>query len=380
MKISEFDYNLPAELIATHPVEPRDAARMLLMDRVSGKLADKHFYDLADVLKAGDVLVFNDSKVIPARLSATINQQSAIKSRKFEVLLVKNIDGATWECWLKPGKKAKIGDKLTFSDKLTASLVRREDDIFILEFNLAGSEFFAEIAKIGEMPVPPYIVKARENSSSALSSSSVAKDPEILYSIQNDDRDDYQTVYAKREGSAAAPTAGLHFTEELLFKLREKGVQLEYVTLHVGLGTFQPVTTETVEDFQIHSEYYEISPETAKRLNAAKDGGRRVIAVGTTTIRVLESAAAQNEACGMQNPCQVDYKLLPKSGETSIYIYPGYTFRFVDGIITNFHTPKSSLLLLVSAFATTESIRAAYDYAVESKYRFYSYGDGMVVI
>jgi len=350
MKISEFNYNLPNELIATHPVESRDSARMLVMDCASGALTDKHFTDLPEILRPGDVLVFNDSKVIPARLFGRIGE------REFEILLVKNLEDSTWECWVKPGKKAKAGDIFQFSDKLSAEFIRRDDDIFILKFNLAGSAFFSELGKIGEMPVPPYILKARHE-----------KHDEVV------DKDDYQTVYARAEGSVAAPTAGLHFTDELLERLRERGVHLEYVTLHVGLGTFQPVTAENIEDFQIHSEYYEISPETALRLNDAKREGRRVIAVGTTTVRVLESVSRHCEE-------QSDAAISATAGDTNIFIYPGYTWRFVDGMITNFHMPQSSLLLLVSAFAGTNNIRNAYDYAVENKYRFYSYGDGMVII
>jgi len=295
--------------------------------------------------------------VIPARL------QAISAGRKYEVLLIKHSDGATWECWLKPGKKARPGDSFVFSDNLSATYLRREEDIFYLEFNLTGAAFYSELAKIGEMPVPPYILKARHE-----------KHDETV------DQDDYQTVYAKTEGSVAAPTAGLHFTDELMFRLRERGVQLEYVTLHVGLGTFQPVTTEVVEEFQIHSETFEIGVETANRLNAAKNEGRRIFAVGTTTVRVLESAAAKNEACGLQNPCNVGYTLLPKSGDTAIYIYPGYQYRFVDGMITNFHLPQSSLMLLVAAFAGKDAILAAYKHSVENGYRFYSYGDGMVII
>lgn len=351
MKISEFNYNLPEQLIATHPLEPRDGAKMLVMDRLTGELTDKHFYDLPDVLKAGDVLVFNDSKVIPARLHATVTRLDLVTH--FEVLLIKNVNGSTWECWLKPGKKAKIGDILTFSGYLTAKYLRRQDDIFILEFSLDGAAFFSEIAKIGEMPVPPYIIKARDLDEQKTNNKK---------QITTDERD-YQTVYAKTEGSVAAPTAGLHFTKDLLAKLSKKGIQLEYVTLHVGLGTFHPVTTEVIEDFVIHSEYYEINEGTASRLRLAKKEGRRIIAVGTTTVRVLESSGGQ-----------------AGHGDTSIYIYPSYKYRFVDGMITNFHLPKSSLMLLVSAFSTKEHILTAYAHAIENKYRFYSYGDGMVII
>lgn len=350
MKTSEFIYSLPPELIATHPLEPRDMARMLVMNRGNDKLLDKHFRDLPDILQAGDVLVFNDSRVIPARLTALVGD------RKYEVLLVKNLKASTWECWIKPGKKARIGDIFKFSDKLFAEMLRREDDIFILKFNLSGTEFFAELTEIGEVPIPPYIVKAR-----------AFDEQEIM------DKEDYQTVYAKTEGSVAAPTAGLHFTDELLQKLRDKGIQLEYVTLHVGLGTFQPVTAENVEDFQIHSEYYEINSGTAERLRKAKDEGRRIVAVGTTSVRVLESVSRHCEEQG-------DVAISSHSGDTKIYIFPGYKFRFVDGIITNFHLPKSSLLLLVSAFAGKEEILSAYQHAIDNKYRFYSYGDGMVIL
>jgi len=376
MKISEFNYILPSELVATHPVEPRDSAKLLVMNRASGELMDKRFTDLPDLLRSGDVLVFNDSKVIPARLMATINlpvipAKAGIQSpRSFEVLLIKKSEGSTWECWVKPGRKAKVGDVFTFSAKLSATMLRREDDLFFLEFNLTGSEFYAELAKIGEMPVPPYILKARE----------LETRNSKLKTSPPEDADDYQTIYAKAEGSVAAPTAGLHFTGDLMMRLRERGVQLEYVTLHVGLGTFQPVTTEVVEEFDIHSEIYEINLETATRLNLAKAEGRRIIAVGTTTVRVLESAAAEIQACGLTNPGNMKHALLPQSGDTSIYIYPGYTYKFVDGMITNFHLPKSSLLLLVAAFAGRDEIMNAYSHAVENKYRFYSYGDGMVII
>ena len=346
------------------------------MNRASGELMDKRFTDLPDLLRSGDVLVFNDSKVIPARLMATINlpvipAKAGIQSpRSFEVLLIKKSEGSTWECWVKPGRKAKVGDVFTFSAKLSATMLRREDDLFFLEFNLTGSEFYAELAKIGEMPVPPYILKARE----------LETRNSKLKTSPPEDADDYQTIYAKAEGSVAAPTAGLHFTGDLMMRLRERGVQLEYVTLHVGLGTFQPVTTEVVEEFDIHSEIYEINLETATRLNLAKAEGRRIIAVGTTTVRVLESAAAEIQACGLTNPGNMKHALLPQSGDTSIYIYPGYTYKFVDGMITNFHLPKSSLLLLVAAFAGRDEIMNAYSHAVENKYRFYSYGDGMVII
>ncbi len=356
MLTSEFDYNLIAELIATHPAEPRDAARMLVLNRASGSFQDSFFYNLDDYLVAGDVLVLNDSKVIPARLNARIGE------RHFEVLLVKQA-GDLWECWVHAGRKLKIGDTIDFSDGLNAEYTKRENEIFFLRFNKTGSEFFEILNRIGEMPIPPYILKARHEKHE-----------------EKSDESDYQTVFAREYGSVAAPTAGLHFTDELLFKLNKKGVQIEKVTLHVGLGTFQPLNTEKIEDFQIHSEYFEIDPATAERLNKAKREGRRIIAVGTTAVRVLESAAVDIKSCGFINPGNMKYALLPHSGETAIYIYPSYEFKFVDGMITNFHLPKSSLLLLVSAFAGKENVMKAYNYAVSEKYRFYSYGDGMLIL
>jgi S-adenosylmethionine:tRNA ribosyltransferase-isomerase len=356
MLTSEFDYNLPAELIAKHPMEPRDAARMLVMDKFTGVLHDSFFYDLDKFLQSGDVLVLNDSKVIPARI---IGES---EGRKFEVLLVKQA-ADQWECWVRPGRKLKAGDRLIFGHGLEADYVKREKEIFYLKFNKKDTEFFSILNKIGEMPIPPYILKARNEAHE-----------------EKTDESDYQTVYAREYGSVAAPTAGLHFTDDLLLKLNKKGIQLEKVTLHVGLGTFQPLNTDTVEDFQIHSEYYEISPETAERLNTAKREGRRIVAVGTTSVRVLESAATDIKACGLINPGNIKYALLPNSGETAIYIYPGYEFKFVDGMITNFHLPKSSLLLLVSAFASKTEILNAYQHAIKDGYRFYSYGDGMLIL
>jgi len=358
MKTSELDYNLPSELVATAPAEPRDSARLLLLDKLSGELTDSYFSELIGLLGSNDVLVLNNSKVIPARLFGNV----VGNVRSHEVLLVKNEKGAIWECWIRNGRKLKVGETLIFGNKLSAEYIRREEDIFFLEFSKSGSDLYAALHQIGEMPIPPYILKARGE-----------KHDEPI------DNEEYQTVYAKTEGSVAAPTAGLHFTDELLANLSKKGVQIEYITLHVGLGTFQPVESENIEDFRIHSEYYEVTPEVATRLNLAKMSGKRIVAVGTTTVRVLESAATKTDACGIQNPGGIRFALLPKSGETSIYIYPGYEYKFVDAMITNFHLPKSSLLLLVSAFAGTENIREAYNHAIERKYRFYSYGDAMLI-
>ena len=347
MNLSEFDYKLPDELIATEPNAKREKARLLVMDKVGGDLTDDHFFNLGLYLKEGDVLVFNDSKVIPARLNGVSGD------RNYEILLVKKLLDGRWECWVRPGKKTKVGQTFKISEKLSCVLVERNDDIFIFEFNLEGSKFYREIERVGKMPVPPYILKARG--------------AEHCLEYEIEDTKNYQTIFAKNIGSVAAPTAGLHFNEEILARLNNNGVQTEKVTLHVSLGTFQSVTTEKVEDFKIHSEYFEISKEACDHLNQAKKEGRRIIAVGTTSVRVLESAAKNG-------------LLKPASGETNIYIYPGYKFRFVDGMITNFHLPKSSLFLLVAAFAGKESTREAYGHAIERKYKFYSYGDGMLII
>jgi S-adenosylmethionine:tRNA ribosyltransferase-isomerase len=351
MELKEFEYTLPTELIATEPTEKRDQARLLVLDKDTSKLTDDFFYNLPTYLTNNDVLVFNDSKVIPARLTGTSNNKT------FEVLLVKNREDAnetqdtdeTWECWVRPGRKAKAGDTFTFSKTLTAVLKERDNDIFIFDFNLKGQDFFKEIERIGQMPIPPYILKARDTKQ------------------EKSDLKNYQTIYAKTPGSVAAPTAGLHFDQELLSQLNKNGIQTEMVTLHVSLGTFQPINTEIIEDFKIHREYFEVSKETAERLTRAKKEGKRIIAVGTTSVRVLESAAEDNT-------------IKPTRAETEIYIYPGYKFQFVDGMITNFHLPKSSLLLLVSAFAGRENILKSYNHAIENKYRFYSYGDGMLII
>jgi S-adenosylmethionine:tRNA ribosyltransferase-isomerase len=329
---------------------------MLFYLREKEEIKDSHFFDLGKYLNKGDVLVFNDSKVIPARLRAESN------GKEFEVLLVKKIDDGRWESWVRPGRKAKIGEEFIFSKKLNGVLEKRENEIFYFKFNLEGQELFEEIERIGEMPIPPYILKARGEGAA-----------------ETVDKRDYQTIFAKETGSVAAPTASLHFSEKLMAELAEKEIQTEKVTLHVSLGTFQPVNTENVEDFKIHSEYFEILPQVAERLNKAKKEGRRIIAVGTTAVRVLESAAVKVDACGLTGRGQ-EYLLLPKSGETKIYIYPGYDFKFIDGMITNFHLPKSSLLLLVSAFIGKEQMERIYQHAVEENYKFYSYGDGMLLL
>jgi len=353
MELKEFDYQLPDELIATEPAESRAKAKMLYFSKEKGEIRDLHFFDLPKILKKGDVLVFNDSKVIPARLNAVSN------GKKFEILLVKRIKEEIWECWVRPGKKAKSGNKFTIGEDLEATILGRKDDIFILDFNKAGLEFVKTVEKIGKVPLPPYILKRRISKGGS--------------EYKKNDQKDYQTIYAKTAGSVAAPTAGLHFDETIFERLCQNGIQTEWVTLHVSLGTFQPVNCQNIEKFNIHSETMKISSETAGRLNQAKAEGRRIIAVGTTTVRVLESAASSQDK-------REKAAVKPYKGETKIFIYPGYKFLFVDGLITNFHLPKSSLLLLVSAFAGKENIDLLYNHAIRKKYQFYSYGDGMLLI
>lgn len=338
MKLTDFSYELPKELIAQHPAEPRDYARLMLYDRKTGAVEHKHFYDLVDELRAGDVLVFNDSKVIPARLYG----KRVPTGGKVEVLLLTPVGEDRWEVLVKPGKKALPGTTIEFPGGLQAEVLDRTDfGGRVVHFTYDGV-FDDIIDKIGEMPLPPYIHEKME------------------------DPNEYQTVYARERGSAAAPTAGLHFTDELLQKIRDKGVEEVFVTLHVGLGTFRPVEEENIEDHQMHSEFYSITPEAADAINRAKAEGRRIIAVGTTSIRTLESAGTTG-------------KLKAGSGWTNIFIYPGFTFHIVDALVTNFHLPESTLLMLISALSTREQILHAYEIAVKEKYRFFSFGDAMFI-
>ena len=338
MKLTDFSYELPKELIAQHPAEPRDHARLMLYDRKTGAVEHKHFYDLVDELRAGDVLVFNDSKVIPARLYG----KRVPTGGKVEVLLLTPVGEDRWEVLVKPGKKALPGTTIEFPGGLQAEVLDRTDfGGRVVHFTYDGV-FDDIIDKIGEMPLPPYIHEKMENPN------------------------EYQTVYARERGSAAAPTAGLHFTDELLQKIRDKGVEEVFVTLHVGLGTFRPVEEENIEDHQMHSEFYSITPEAADAINRAKAEGRRIIAVGTTSIRTLESAGTTG-------------KLRAGSGWTNIFIYPGFTFHIVDALVTNFHLPESTLLMLISALSTREQILHAYEIAVKEKYRFFSFGDAMFI-
>lgn len=347
MKIDEFDYELPKELIAQKPSEKRDVCRMMVLDRQAGTLEHKHFYDCLDYLNPGDCLVLNNSKVLPARLFGEKEGTGA----KVEFLLIKRMEGDRWETMVKPGKRLKPGDSVAFSDNFRAEILDYgPDGTRIVEFKYEGI-FMERLEELGKMPLPPYI--ERESTL--------------------EDKDMYQTVYCKEEGSVAAPTAGLHFTEELLQKAQDKGVRLAYVTLHVGIGTFRPVKCENVEDHHMHFEEYFVDEKTAETINDTILKGGRIISVGTTSTRTLESAAYADESSG---------KNLVRAGEgsTGIFIYPGYEYKIVDALITNFHLPKSTLLMLISALYDREKILEAYQIAVEEKYRFFSYGDAMFII
>lgn len=342
MDLTPYDFSLPPELIANSPAKPRDHSRLLVLDKATGDISHHHFYDLPDILKSTDVLVFNQTKVFPARLFGTKSTLG-----KVEVLLIKQ-KGIFWHCLTRPG--LKTNQTVDFGEDLSAVVHKNNPDSTVeLLFNRSGDDFFETLDRIGHMPLPPYIHSADSESKI---------------------RDEYQTVYAKTKGSAAAPTAGLHFTKELLDRLKAGGVQTEFVTLHVGLGTFKPLTQANIDTDSLHSEYFELDRVIADRLNSAKKAGRRIIAVGTTTTRVLETVS--NELG------QLDIKNL--SGNTSIFIHPPYHFKFVDGMITNFHLPKTSLLMLVSSLVKSpEYIKAAYQTAIKEKYRFYSFGDAMLI-
>ncbi len=340
MKTDDFDYYLPEKLIAQTPLDKRDSSRLLVLNKKTGDIEHKHFNNIIDYLTDNDVLVLNDTKVIPARLYGVKEDTGAV----IEILMLKDLGKNTWECLTKPAKRVKLGTIINFSDKLKAKCVKVSEE-GIREFELIYDGILYEILdELGEMPLPPYIHEKLE------------------------DKDRYQTVYAKNIGSAAAPTAGLHFTEELLNKIKEKGVKILYVTLHVGLGTFRPVSVEDVTKHKMHSEYYEMSEEVANELNKAKKEGKRIISVGTTSTRTLETIMTK-------------YNEFKKcSGNTDIFIYPGYEFKAIDGLITNFHLPKSTLVMLVSALAGKENIMNAYHEAVEKEYRFFSFGDSMFIV
>lgn len=338
MKTSDFSYDLPSELIAQHPAQKRDQSRLMLLNKKTGEINHKKFYNIIDYLNNGDVLVLNDTRVMPARIFGHRPE----KDESIEILLL-NHKGDTWETLAKPGKKLKIGTEIIFSDELKAEVVDiSEDGSRFLKFIYSG--IFEEILdRLGEMPLPPYIQEKLE------------------------DKERYQTVYSKEIGSAAAPTAGLHFTKELLKKIEEKGIEICFITLHVGLGTFRPVKVEDVTKHKMHSEFYIIRDDVAQKINKAKDEGRRIVAVGTTSIRTLESAADDKGY------------VKAKSGWTDIFIYPPYKFKCVDALITNFHLPESTLIMLVSSLSTREIILNAYNVAVKEKYRFFSFGDSMFI-
>lgn len=337
MLVTDFDYELPQELIAQHPMEPRDHSRLLVVDKHTGEIQHKHFYDLVDYLRPGDVLVFNDTRVIPARLHGTKDTGAHV-----EVFLLTRRDATDWEVLVRPGKKLQVGARINFSDELSCEVIEHTDfGGRVVRFKYEG--IFEEILdRLGETPLPPYITAPLE------------------------DKERYQTVYNRERGSAAAPTAGLHFTKELLAKIKELGCEEVFVTLHVGLGTFRPVSEANIEDHKMHKEFYTVSQEAADSINKAKAEGRRIIAVGTTAVRTLESAGA-------------DGTLRAGGNWTNIFIYPGYKFRFVDELVTNFHLPQSTLLMLVSTLATRDIMLATYKKAVEERYRFFSFGDAMFI-
>lgn len=339
MKTSDFDYNLPENLIAQVPLKNRSDSKLLVMNKKTGEIADKNFFDITSYFKKGDCLVLNNTKVLPARLIGVKEETGAI----IEILLLKNTQGNVWQCLAKPQKRLKVGTKVDFEDLLSLKVLEvLSDGLVNVEFYYEG--IFNEILdKLGSMPLPPYIHEKLE------------------------DKNRYQTVYAKECGSAAAPTAGLHFTSELLEKIRSLGVEVLYVTLHVGLGTFRPVEVDDVTNHKMHKESYYMDEFTADRLNLAKKENRKIYAVGTTSVRTLESIMS------------VHNKFTAASGETEIFIYPGYKFLAVDGLITNFHLPKSTLVMLVSALSTKENIMNAYDHAVKNNYRFFSFGDAMFI-
>jgi S-adenosylmethionine:tRNA ribosyltransferase-isomerase len=335
----DFDFELPEELIAQTPLKDRASSRLLVLDAQTGKMEDKHFYDIIDELHPGDALVMNDTRVLPARLYGKKVETGA----HLEILLLNNTEGDTWETLIKPAKRAKVGTEISFGDGRLKAIVTEELNHGgrMIQFSYEGI-FLEIIESLGEMPLPPYIKERLE------------------------DPDRYQTVYAKENGSAAAPTAGLHFTNELLEKIQAKGIKLVYLTLHVGLGTFRPVSVDNIAEHEMHSEFYRLTEEAADKLNQVKANGGKIVAVGTTSIRTLETIGSK-----------FDGAIQADSGWTSIFITPGYQFKVVDAFSTNFHLPKSTLVMLVSAFAGRDQTLAAYKHAVDERYRFFSFGDAM---
>ena len=341
MNTADFDFHLPEELIAQTPLEKRDSSRLLIVDRETGQFSDQHFDNIIDQLEPGDALVMNNTRVLPARLYGTKPETGG----HVELLLLKNTQGDFWEVLAKPAKRLRVGTRVSFGDgRLTATVTEElEHGGRIVRFDYQGI-FLEVLESLGEMPLPPYIHEKLE------------------------DRERYQTVYAKENGSAAAPTAGLHFTEELLDKIATKGVKLVYLTLHVGLGTFRPVSVDNLEEHEMHSEFYSLSEEAAETLRQVKASGHRIVAVGTTSIRTLETIGSKFEG-----------QIQADSGWTNIFIKPGYDWKVVDAFSTNFHLPKSTLVMLVSAFAGRELVLKAYQHAIDEKYRFFSFGDAMFI-
>ncbi|WP_338851522.1 tRNA preQ1(34) S-adenosylmethionine ribosyltransferase-isomerase QueA [Clostridium perfringens] len=340
MKVSDFYFELPEELIAQYPLEKRDSSRLMVLDKKTGEIEHRKFHDILEYLNEGDTLVLNNTRVLPARLIGEKEETGG----KIEFLLLKRIEGDKWECLAKPGRKAKVGTVFTFGEGKLKAIVREigEEGNRIIEFKYDGI-FEQVLDELGQMPLPPYIHEKLE------------------------DKERYQTVYSKEKGSAAAPTAGLHFTEELLKEIKDKGVNIAYLTLHVGLGTFRPVKVDDVNNHVMHSEYYHLDKENAELINKTKEAGKRVIAVGTTSSRTLETIGDENG------------RVREQSGWTDIFIYPGYKFKIVDNLITNFHLPESTLIMLVSALADQDNIMNAYNTAVKEKYRFFSFGDSMFI-
>lgn len=349
MNVKDFDYELPEKFIAQKPTDKRDYSKLMVLDRDSGNIIHEHFYNILDYLKPGDCLVLNDSRVLPARLYGVKKDTGA----KAEFLLIKRIEGDKWETMVRPGRRLKPGDRVEFAPDFAAQIIDNgPDGTRIVEFEYEGI-FMERLEKIGAMPLPPYIERAAET----------------------EDKERYQTVYSKNDGSVAAPTAGLHFTNDLLEKAKEKGIKLAYVTLHVGIGTFRPVKVENVEEHHMHFEEYYVPEKAAKIINETKKAGGSIVSVGTTSTRTLESAAQKLESNGRKS----EWVVASGQGNTEIFIYPGYEFKIVDKLITNFHLPKSTLLMLISALYNRDKILEAYEIAKEENYRFFSYGDAMFI-
>ena len=339
MEVKDFDYELPAECIAQTPLEKRSNSKLMVLNRNNGDITHKHFYDIIDYLNEGDVLVLNDTKVMPSRIYG----EKVDTKAKIEFLLLKEVDKDCYEALTRPARRVKVGTKVKFSEELSLEVLEKKDEgMCVVKFFYEGI-FIEKLEQLGEMPLPPYIHEKLS------------------------DKDRYQTIYASNLGSAAAPTAGLHFTDELMAKIKEKGIQIEYVTLHIGLGTFRPMSVEHIQDHHMHTEWFKMTKEVADRLNKAKEEKRRIIAVGTTSTRTLESIYTKYN------------KFVDTAEDTNIFIYPGYEFKAIDGLITNFHLPKSTLIMLVSAFSSREYVLNAYKKAIENNYRFFSFGDSMFI-